>query len=289
VKIDFQDIRSDFEGFSLLIRLAHQVENAMFEDIDIDMSRVRWIDANMCASLGAILYKTSRNLNTISFSNIQSKVEIILCKNGFLSNYGHTTKPDVYGTTIEYKRFEPNDGRYFGTYINTHFIGKGLPRMSIGLTKKFQESIFEIFSNAAIHSETKHGIYACGQFFPKKNRLDFSITDLGIGIRQNLEEKGNVTLSAEQAIKWAVSGQNTTKSGRVPGGLGLKLLREFISMNHGRIQIASDQGYWELKENKETLKRFTNPFPGTTVNLEFNTADTKSYHLAAEIRPEEIF
>ena len=95
--------------------------------------------------------------------------------------------------------------------------------MSAGLFRKLQESLYEIFSNAVIHSETRLGIYACGQFFPNKHRLDFTIVDLGIGIRENVRRKAGLDLTAPLAIAWAMEGKNTTKRGRIPGGLGLKL------------------------------------------------------------------
>jgi len=34
----------------------------------------------------------------------------------------------------------------------------------------------------------------------------------------------------------------------IPGGLGLKLLGEFINLNGGRLQIISDAGYWSLEK-----------------------------------------
>ncbi len=56
------------------------------------------------------------------------------------------------------------------------------PRNDCSLRKKFHESIFEIFSNAVLHSQTKFGIYSCGQFYPNRNKLDFSVADLGVGM-----------------------------------------------------------------------------------------------------------
>ncbi len=243
----------------------------------------------MCATFGAVLYKVGREPNTVTLSNLRSPIETILSKNGFLSHYGRAKKQDTYGTTIEYKRFEQRDDRYFAAYVEENLVGKGIPEMSEGLRKKFIESIFEIFSNAVIHSRTEMGIFSCGQFFPKKKRLVFSISDLGIGIRQTVEEHTGQDLTAEQAIAWAMDGRNTTKDGPIPGGLGLKLLREFITMNKGRIQIVSDRGYWELSEGKISTRAFSEPFPGTTVNIEINTADTSSYYLSSEIQPEDIF
>lgn len=289
MKIRLSEVRSDDVGFTRLTAIVDRVRHARFDIIDIDMSRVSWFDANMCAPFGAILYKASRAPNTVTLSHVQPKVEAILSKNKFLQNYGRKARIDTYGTTIEYIRLDPEDDRYFGSYIESNLIGKGLPRMSRGLKKKFMETIFEIFSNAAVHSRTRLGIFSCGQFFPTKERLDFSIADLGVGICKNVNQKTGQNLTPQQAILWAVQARNTTKSGPIPGGLGLKLLTEFVSMNGGRIQIVSDSGYWELTGGRPTTKTLPAPFPGTVVNIEINTADTKSYRLASELRPEDVF
>lgn len=283
------DIRSDYRGFSQLLQLTTKTKQCFFDDIEIDMDSISWIDANMCAPLGAILYKISRDLNNVTINRVSSPIEQILSKNGFLSNYGRKAIKDTYKTTVEYKRFEPEDDRYFAEYVEKNLVGKGIPRMSPGLLKKFKESIFEIFSNAVIHSETKLGIFSCGQYFPRKHRFDFSIADLGIGIRDKLSRDVGLELSASRAIVWALEGKNTTKKGPIPGGLGLKLLREFVQMNQGRIQIVSDCGYWEEAQGKDNISELKIPFPGTVVNVEINTADTSSYCLASEVNMDDIF
>jgi len=267
-------VESDFEGFSHLINLAHQMEALQYSHITLDFKEVRWFSANMCAPLGAILYRTSRRLNTVRLVNIPPDVESILAKNGFLGNYGRPLLQDIWSTTIQYSRFEQKDDRYFADYIQKHFASKAIPVMSDNLRKKFWESIFEIFSNAVIHSETQLGIFSCGQYFPRKNQIWFSVADLGIGMRRKLATSRNLIKPAEEAIMWAMEGRNTTKTGPIPGGLGLKLLREFIRLNQGRIEVVSDSGYWEQRpDGSNYMKPFSAVFPGTVVNIEINTAD----------------
>jgi hypothetical protein len=280
---------SGYDGFAQLCVLAEQLSKDRAEAITLDMASVGWFDANMCAPLGALLSKASRNLNSVTVENAPSSVKQILSKNGFLGNYGFPAVPDKWGTTIPYKRFDPKDDHAFALYIHRHLRGHGMPKMSAALQKKFMESIFEIFSNAVIHSGTTLGIYSCGQYFPKTNRLDFSTVDLGIGIRENLSAKRGLTLSAVDAIKWAINGTNTTKTGAVPGGLGLKLLREFIQLNGGRLVLVSDGGFWEMKDGRASVRSLPHKFPGTVVNLEFNTADTNAYCLQSELKSEDIF
>ena len=133
------------------------------------------------------------------------------------------------------------------------------------------------------------GIFSCGQFFPRRNSLDFSVADLGIGICRNVKENAGLDLAPEKAIIWATKGSNTTKRGQIPGGLGLKLLSEFIDLNGGRIQIVSDAGYWKRERREVSTARLNQPFPGTVVSVEINTADKQSYALASELSETEVF
>ena len=285
-----QQIRHDYAGFEALTRLHAQAKDYILEEIEIDMGRTTWLDADMCAVFGAILYSLGDNLNTVNLVNIQPDVERILSKNGFLSHYGQVRIPDSWGTTISYQRFDVTDDRFFSGYIEAEFIHRSeMPEMSLGLLKRFRESIFEIFSNAVLHSRTRMGIFSCGQFFPRQNRLDFTVADLGVGIRQNVSEYLRQDFSAAQAIVWATEENNTTKGGSVPGGLGLKLLCEFIDKNGGCLQIASDAGYWRRSNKSSSSFTLGHSFPGTVVNIEINTADPHSYILSTEWDVADIF
>jgi len=292
VRVSLSKINSSFEGFEKLILLYRQARVCRDDSYEIDMSRVTWFDANMCAPLGAILYQYPRKYK-IKLSGLRPSLEKLLQRNGFLPNFGFNREKvfDHLGTTIEYQRFEGSDSTAFKDYVSRHFVGKGIPNMSQVLHKKFRESIAELFENAIDHSFTQKGIFACGQYFPNASRLDFSIVDLGIGIKENVKQKLGLNLEPDAAISWAVSGENTTrqmKDGK-PGGLGLKLIKEFIKLNHGKIQIASDAGYWDYDTSGESTRKFSMPFPGTTVNIEINTSDNNSYCLSSELNPEDIF
>ena len=276
------DIKSGFEGFARLAELANEVKDSSFDSIEVDFASTSWFDANMSAPLGVIFSRIANDLNTVLPVGFRPRVESMLTKNLFLVGYGYPAKTDQYGTTVPYRRFKPDDDRYFAAYLNKHLVGKGIPKMSEGLGRRFKDSLFEIFVNSAMHSETDLGIFACGQFFPMQHRLDFCIADGGIGIRKKVGKELGLAMKSDKAILWALQEGNTTRKGSVPGGLGLKLLREFIALNGGRIQIVSDRGYWEFAHGVETLKRFDHSFPGTVVNLEINTADTRSYCLTSE-------
>ena len=293
------EIRHDQASFEAFASLHAQTERCLFDHIEIDMTETHWFEADMCAAFGAILYSLGDRLNRINLIGIPLTVEEILSKNGFLSHYGRAEIPDRWGTTIPYRqfydiisyqRFDDEDDHYFVRYIENEFIHRPeIPKMSRELLKKFRESIFEIFSNAVLHSRTKLGIFSCGQFFPHQNRLNFTVADRGVGIRQNIRDYEGLNLSPEKAIVWATEGNTTTKRDNVPGGLGLKLLGEFIDLNKGCIKIVSDAGYWQRRNGEIVTKLLNHPFPGTVVSVEINTADTQSYVLTSEMDAKDIF
>lgn len=268
---------------------------------EIDMSKVTWIDANMCAPFGAILYSyfnsTRNDRKRLIISNMNDDVKSILKKNGFLSDFfrGEKRSPDIYKTTIEYRKFERHESLVFKDYVERHFveehIGNLIPGMSIQLQKEFRKSIFEIFENSVYHSETELGIFACGQYFPKKGVLIFSVADLGIGIRDRIYNCLGLNMSPERAISWAVDEENTTRPlmEGIPGGLGLKLIKNFIYVNGGDMIIVSDRGYWKFKRGKEQSENMILPFPGTVVSITLNAPGNADLSRLYDAIPKSIF
>ncbi|MDR2836081.1 MAG: ATP-binding protein [Bacteroidales bacterium] len=282
---NFTDINNTFESYQKIINFYHEHKDKNFDNISIELQN--WFAANMCAALGAILDLFTEQLNFISFNKIAKTIEQVLQKNDFLTYYGKKKEIDSNNTTIKFQKLTPEDGKYFNSYVINELINRSeLPKMSIAVKEKIVEAIYEIFVNAQIHSETKN-IYTCGQFFPKKNKIEFTIADTGIGFKNKINKKFNRSLNATDAIKWAVEDKHTTKD--VSGGIGLALLKEFIILNKGKIQIISNDGFYEFGHEGESIKLFSAEFPGTIVNLEFCTNDNDSYLLKSEIDNNDIF
>jgi hypothetical protein len=260
----------------------------MFSDIHLELTY--FFSANMCAALGAILDLFKSNLNDVHFDHISPKIEIILLKNDFLTYYGRKRAIDTNNTTIKFQKLRISDGKFFKNYVIDELIEghqSDLPKMSSGVKEKIVEAIYEIFVNAQINSETKF-IYTCGQFYPNKNKIEFTIVDIGVGFKNRINGRFNSNLSAVQAIKWAVLDKSTTKEG-ISGGIGLAILKEFIQKNMGKMQIVSNEGFYQLDAFRETTNEFNGKFPGTIVNLQFNTDDKCNYSLKCEVNLEDIF
>lgn len=284
MRINAYRINTDQDGFDDLARIHAAIERESAGDVLVDCSRLAWLDANMCAPLAAAIVAPGRR---IILQQLRPTIETILRKNGFLGG----ALDDTHRTTIHLQQFDVTGSADFKSYVEQNFRGKGLPVMTVGLQREFRRSIFELFENAVTHSKTQLGIFACGQFFPTKQRLHFCLADRGIGIPASVRGYLGQALAAPEAIDWAMTGQNTTRrvADRVPGGLGLKIIRDFIAQNGGAIRVASESGYWWVRATNVGKAKLAAPFPGTVVDIEINTADSKMYQLAGEVDPAAIF
>jgi hypothetical protein len=290
MKINIGTTRSNWSGFDGIADIAVKTKNVLFDSIELDLSFCSFFEANMAAPLYAVIARLRDELNDVSIANVPSGVSTILRKNKFLSLFNQPDLLDTNQTTLPFKIFKLSAGDQFNDYLDKYMKGRGIPTMSEALTKRFRQSLFEMFLNATIHSQSKAGIFVCGQFYPNKHRLDFTIADAGVGIRENVRRyTRKPKLNSCKSIEWAMAEGNTTKTGNQPGGLGLKLIKDFIQMNGGKIQVVSRFGYYEFSANGEFIQKMNNDFPGTCINIEINTEDTSSYCLKSELKSEDIF
>lgn len=281
-------INNTYDSYQSLISFYEENKDKMFDDIHLELRH--FFSANMSAALGAVLDIFTSNLNDIHFDYISPRIETILLKNDFLTYYGKKRAIDNNNTTIKFQKLKTTDGKYFKNYVIEELIEghiADLPRMSEGVKEKILEAIYEIFVNAQIHSETQF-IYTCGQFFPNKSKIEFTIVDTGIGFKNRINKRFNSNLNATQAIKWAIQDRKTTKEG-ISGGIGLAVLKEFIEKNKGKIQIVSSDGFYQFDCDGEVSKLTEGQFPGTIVNLQFRTDDINNYSLKSEIDVNDIF
>lgn len=207
-----------------------------------------------------------------------SSVANVLRRNGFLAD----VKLPAAASMMPHRRFHPTDKIGFEEYADEHLKGKGIPRMTIALRDHFMIGLHELFGNVDLHAATELPVCVAGQAYPAKQRLLFTLADAGIGIRECIHRRLKRKMACGEAINWAVSGNNTTRGGDVPGGLGLKIVREFVELNKGTLTIVSESGYWQQVGKTVNYQEIPYPFPGTVIALEIRTNDTTSYSLRHE-------
>lgn len=241
------------------------------QDILLDFDGVEWMDANLCAILDSIIFVLNRENGHrfyIGQHHIEGKFEIFR-RNGFLgASTGNNVLIDNRDTTVRMTRFSTDSDREFCTYIGDSLFGnqafQGMPEMKTTLLEHF----LEIFANIQTHANTEGPVFACGQFYPKTNRLKFTLVDIGVGFLDPIMKFTNSQVSsASDAITWALQEKNTTKAD-APGGMGLSYLNSFCCENNHGFQIVTSGTCWT---NEKTLVNFwpVSNFPGTAISLDF--------------------
>lgn len=283
-----QYVKADKAGYDFLSELYESMRNVQTEDIFVDFGRCREFDANLSAVLGAFLDKLTDDGHHLFLRSPKLPgVKRALSRNKFFKAFDLETKYEDRENYIDYRRFDVSETQDFKQYIYLELIQKErFPSCSDKAKLKIIESIYEIFANAVSHSGSKR-VYCCGEVHKRmgKTMLDITFVNLGKSVVENVNNyltgRDKASIDSCKTLEWAFVEGNTTK--HVPGGLGLSILKQFIAMNEGTIQMVSGDAMLEINGDIPTNTKLDRWFPGTIVTVEFNCNDTKTYMMTDEI------
>ncbi|MDR3244729.1 MAG: hypothetical protein LBT79_08285 [Elusimicrobiota bacterium] len=279
-----QNIESSYSGFLLLAEMQDcLIKNKdLIHTLMIDCSNVSILEGNLYSVLGAILDPLVP-MAKCYFNNMKVDLIDIGRRNGFLKHFDPNFKHEITDSTIQYKFLSDSMTKdILNKYINEDALKKThFPDMTDLARKNIVGSLAEVIENAVSHGDTKK-VFVCGHYFADKEDLKLTITDLGRSIKTTVNDFLKNNNSACEAISWALNG-NTTKSKETPGGLGLKLIQDFLKLNKGTLQIISQEGFLSIDCNSN-IKKFdlNRPFLGTIVNIVFKANDNKRYYWKGE-------
>lgn len=284
-------INNDLEGFTFLAEIAATSMLWVGQDVQLDFENCEFFAGNLCAVLGGILEGLMGRRNKIIITNLPLNIKGFLSSNKFLTYFVGLEIPDFNHTTIPFSSFKINDETSVKNYVEEQLLNKPeMPVVSDKLKKEMVKSIFEIYVNAITHGNCDT-VFSCGQHYRRKEppEIYFTFVDLGKTIKNNVAEFLNRQISGIESIVWATSDNNSTKKENHSGGLGLKLIKEFIELNNGILQIVSANGVWELNRGTILTNQISIDFPGTFVTLVFNLKDKQQYFMKDEINLDNIF
>lgn len=279
-------VKTDKAGYEFIANLYPVIVGELQHEILIDFTQCNSFDGNLAAALGAILDKAVFNGKQIYLNKPTAKsVRRVLSRNHFLRAWAVKTDVEDKENYVEYKRFTSNgNSEEFKQYIDNGLVRKQkFPRHTSKVGESIIENIFEIYVNAITHGETNY-VYSCGEYKEDDNILEMTIVDCGQTIPGNVNNyfsnKGKAVVDPCQAIEWAFVSGNTTKL--QTGGLGLAILKDFIKLNNGAIQVVSGSGMIEFSGSETERFLLYTDFPGTIVNMKFNFGDPKTYLMKSE-------
>lgn len=74
--------------------------------------------------------------------------------------------------------------------LRRNWLGRGWINISDALADEVVGQMWEIFANAFEHSDTRVGVYSCGQYFKARRVLTLAVADFGVGIPSNVTSSG---------------------------------------------------------------------------------------------------
>ncbi|WP_182200105.1 ATP-binding protein [Paraliobacillus salinarum] len=288
-KIRIPTINDEIEDFIKLFNIYNESINLSHSEVLLDFSFCRFLRQNAVAFLGGVIRNLQKNNITVylNLNILEKKVYTNLEQNGFISHFFDETGPWT-GNSIPYLESYNEDG--INNYLEEKWLGRGWINISEDLKNAIVGKVYEIFANAYEHSKSEIGVFSCGQHYPSGNELKLTVVDFGVSIPKNVRNfLGDVSLSSYEAIRWALADKNTTRiSEDYIGGLGLGVLKDFIEINRGKLEIYSDDGCCVISKNGVQYYSLNTTFLGTAINISLN-CDENKYSFKEEQIDDDFF
>ena len=272
-----KEITADYLTFNKIIEQLNSLDVEKSDEVILDLSSTVWITAELCTFIGAVISILLSSKKIVMLQDPAPKVKKILQKNGFYEYYGLDTKlTDNFETTIPFRKFLIDDGSVMvediDSYLEENFFSKLEDLIHLDSIKTIEEDILEVAHNVLEHSKSNE-LFMCGQYYPRKELLTFTMADRGISIPSNVKKFLTKTKPSDvDCIAWSVKEGTSTK--HVPyGGLGLFDLTSSL-LKKGKVIIISGDGFWQMNSFGDIEKiQLTNKYEGTITYLEFNLKD----------------
>jgi hypothetical protein len=274
--IHLKEVETTNIGVSELMKFYAFAKQYTYKSVQLNLSTVNTLDANLSALILAIAHKL-RAENKVTVFVLFADGMGIFFRNGLI---GHLTGkgnanpyPDDRQSAIPLTTFNIDDDEKFCQYLRRDFFGhRGLEGLTTTTRTNLSTHYEEIFTNVGLHANTTAPIYCCGQYFPEKKMLKFTLVDVGDGFLKKIALKTTGQVKTDKdAILWATRELNTTKDIATygPGGTGLKELIKYCATNNGSLHICSGTGYVNFHKTGSLEHTLPIAFKGTIVNLIF--------------------
>lgn len=274
--IPVNEVLTDNRGISELMKFYAFARQFTYKSVTLDISRLTSVDANLSSIILAIAYRLKQENKVSVFLSTAPHMSVFF-RNGLISHLkgdGNNNKYfDNRQSTIPLITFNAQDYEPFSNYLKQDFFRhRGLEQLGNEVKRNLVTQFEEIFTNVDLHAETNDPVFACGQYFPEKNLLKFTIVDIGVGFLYKISEKTNNKINTDKdAIIWATLDFNSTKDTQKwgVGGTGLKDLKKYCENNNGSFHICSGCAYVNFIRDRTFEYNLQYNFRGTIVNIIF--------------------
>lgn len=283
-------INDDQNDFGNLFKLFNEALNYSGEII-LDFSQCQFIRPNAIAVIGCmgrVIQSRNRKIS-IATGSVGYNVLSFLRKSGLTGVFDLPSETHN-SNTIPYREDLVLDQDNIIDFLSNKWLKAQWVSVSEKLLWEIMGNMWEIYSNAFEHSGTNHGVFTCGQYYRNDNVV-LTVVDFGKGIVENVRDffilNGITEAQARKVpdrkwLQWAFQRGNSTISNKnVPRGMGLDLLKNFISTNHGRLELYSNNAHVVVDTTGEHYEDCKYGFSGTVVHITL-ICDERYYRLRSE-------
>lgn len=246
----------------------------------------------------SIQYRTGVMFDVNTMSD-DLRERLVSCN--FLSHF-HNQYESVYpeGKYIGFRihpKLDKLDEEDLYEHIDQELLTSEKIILSDSLKEDIVTKIIELFINAFGHGikNAKYpiSVISCADYLQNDKTLSLCIIDFGLGIAQKVIEyhsnNGDSPFKNEEgALEWALKEGNSTKTDSlredIPRGLGLSLLQEFISKNHGRLDIYTNSCHAYLDNNGlYKIDKMPISIEGTVITIQIQCRQDVKYLYKSEL------
>lgn len=273
---------NDYEsGYTTLFALWQKLSSSTSEQIIIlDLSQCAFLPQNGVAFLLGLARLAQQQGRQIRVIEPESEdVTRNLRKNGFMAALG-LPHERLSSTAVPVREDKHRDEASYIEYLNNYWLTGSRMNLSNQLKDVIISAVIEAYVNVFDHAQSPNGAFTCGQFYPNREEIILTLVDFGIGIPATVRRRLECPdLSAKEAIEWVFQEGRTTQSG--PRGNGLKILKEFVKLNKGSLDVYSEDCHACINAQGESFSRQAAKFTGTVVQIMLKSNDMY-YHLSSE-------
>jgi len=250
-------------------------------NIVLDFASCGKLSLNAMVFLGALASLVRHHGGSIGIGpTIKPKLLKGLREHGVMGHLGN----GVVTSGLPFGHYASIDKSAIMQFLQEKWLGVGAVRLSEDVQTSIMGAVWEVYANAFEHANSPVGIVNCSSFDRIHRRLHLAVVDLGVGIPSNVRTffPGR-TIGAVSAMKWAFAEGCSTRAEQVgySRGLGLAVLKEFIQLNGGFMEVYSNDGYVKISKDNEVYRSRSCVFGGTLVSIVLS-ADERFYYYAYE-------
>lgn len=171
-------------------------------------------------------------------------------------------------------------------FLKDEWLAPASLTMSPALRNAFISRLWEIYANAFEHGDSQYGVYTCGELASDKTLL-LTVADFGRGIPANAASKlARQWVNGSDAMAWAFTrGTTTAVHERYARGLGLDLIKDFVKINDGAVEVYSHHGHGSVTRSIEEFRHLMFSISATIVHLKIR-CDNMHYMFVEELSQE---